>query len=549
MPRGRSARRALSNRSDDIDDIISSLPPGHPFYHSKAEMARLKAQFRIVEGERQAYFLQSQDLIRRQRREIERLCAEQEELQRSLRVCESYGHRQKDALVKQDLLLLLDHREEMDRQLEREALTLKQLDKEILSMERRLLSQRKGGGGWHKQRTQVPLYQKTIRVLEDKLDRAVTRFNTHVSRNGQLREDLEALRTKRSQFQQRRHSLERELQETRKDISDVIKLSTAVYDARVEVQMKMLMMKKAAMKDLAEYSREMRELERVIAHERHLQDFMSIKRRSQEEGLDVRSQETQESVEEMFSRIRSLSGEEDLDLLVKRFIQSEDQNFALFNKITEQNNAMKILKDQINQIQRDSRELCEEEQCREAECHALLGDLQAQQRAAQSQADGYEQRADTVANMLDRIKTGMDRMLRRLKSVRCVAEDLPGVSEATDGNPLSLLALVQQSSSKLLNIQAFVKSKSPRKYYHPKDAARALTQGTWTAEPSTGDYSASDESPFTEEEKPLTQKELRQRMIKEILQREGIIRPGRGRGAKPSRLSALPRSQRHRPEA
>ncbi|XP_036387710.1 coiled-coil domain-containing protein 114 [Megalops cyprinoides] len=484
MPRGRPARRVLSNRSDDIDDI-------------KAEMAKLKAQLRIVEGERQAYILQSQDLIRRQRREIERLRAEQEELQRSLRVCESYGHRQKDVLVTQDLLLLLDHREEMDRQLEREALTLKQLDKEILSMERRLLSQRKSGGGWHKQRTQVPLYQKTIRTLEDKLDRAVTRFNTHVSRNGQLREDLEALRTKRSQFQQRRHSLERELQEIRKDISNVIKFSTAVYDARVEVQMKMLMMKKAAVKDLAEYSREMRELERVIAQERHLQDFMNIKRRSQEEGLgdaaslsEVRSQE---SAEEMFSRIRSLSGEEDLDLLVNRFIQNEDQNFALFKKITEQNNAVKTLKDQINQIQKDSRELCEERQCREAECHALLGDLQAQQRAAQSQADGCEERAATVGNILDKIRTGMDRMLRRLKSVRCVAEDLPGVSEAADRNLLSLLALVQQSSSKLLNIQAFIRSK--------------------------------------------------------ILQREGIIGPSRGRGVKPSRLSALPRSQRRRPEA
>lgn len=49
--------------------------------------------------------------------------------------------------------------------------------------------------------------------------------------------------------------------------------------------MKMMMMKEKAAKDLAQYNAEMKELERLIAHEQRLKDFMATKC-NERAGLD-----------------------------------------------------------------------------------------------------------------------------------------------------------------------------------------------------------------------------------------------------------------------
>ena len=39
-----------------------------------------------------------------------------------------------------------------------------------------------------------------------------------------------------------------------------------------------------------------------------------------------------------------------MDLLVQRFIECEDKNFALFNYVNEQNNDMELLSEQIQDV-------------------------------------------------------------------------------------------------------------------------------------------------------------------------------------------------------
>ena len=57
-----------------------------------------------------------------------------------------------------------------------------------------------------------------------------------------------------------------------------------------------------------------------------------------------------ESYEAAFERIKEITGEDDMDLLVQRFIECEDKNFALFNYVNEQNNDMELLSEQIQDV-------------------------------------------------------------------------------------------------------------------------------------------------------------------------------------------------------
>ncbi|KAI1890495.1 hypothetical protein AGOR_G00154290 [Albula goreensis] len=531
-------------------------------------MAKLKTELRVIEGEREAYVFQSQDLIRKQRREIEWMQKEKEELDRTLSVCECRANRQRDADITQDLLILLEHGDEMDKMLQSERQTKEQLDKEILSVERKLANQRRQGStGGHSQRTQAPPTQKATHVLENDLNRALIRLSMHVSRNSQLREDLEVLCLKRREFQQRRQCLERELQEIHRDIKSVVDRSTAAHNTRVKVQMKIMKMKEMAVNELAQYHAEMKELEMVINQERHFQDFLTIKCHSRtgqedhphsphEDEWEMREEMTDEMLailDETFLKIHSFTGEENLDKLVRDFIEIEEQNSTLSDYVSKQNNEIKALKDQMNQIHHDIKHYHEDGQRRETEHQALMRDLQARRQAAEKKTQACNARAVVVNKIMDQVRagfaavvvyvcmhlcvfiSGIVRVVRRLERMRSLMKDLPSSSAITNNNLLVILELIDQKVSGLLGIQAFLNSKDPDKAAN--DSKQNATKG-----PETG----ADDS---EEGQSLTLKERRQQMIKEILQKEGIIGPNRGREANPSRLSIASSSQRRHPDA
>ncbi|XP_030634148.1 coiled-coil domain-containing protein 114 [Chanos chanos] len=562
MPRRRSAMSVHSDASDlDIDGI------------AETEMGKLQRQFRIMEGDRQAYSIQAQELIRKQRQEIESLHAEQEELQRSLHVSDSQSRRHSDSHDAQQLRTLLAQRDELEEQLERERQSQAELEKEVLSMERKLAELRKGEiYASLTQTSQVRQTKKTTSTLENKLDLALIRFNEQLTKNGCLREELETLRVERVRFQQLHRRLEKELQEIRRDIGNIINLSTSAYEARVEAQSKMNMMKEKAVKDLAQYTVEMKELERVIAHERRLKEFMTTKcneRASQDEGQDLSrrqelkeqrrtdsGQETLDTLEEVFQRIQNVTGEDDLDVLVTKFIQVEDRNFALFNYVNEQNTEAETLRDQIKQTREEMEQFHLQGLQQEQEHHSALREVDEQQRQTEAQAQEYETQANAIGKILDQIKTGVSTVFGLLECDRSLVEDMLGSSSGIrNSNIMAYLGLVEQKTNELLTLQAFINSKDLEKDYDPKDVARILLgqspelhrQTVVIQPPITGDDYNTEGSPLTdEEERPLTQGELRQRVMKGVLRKEGALRPG---GVKLSKISMVSSNRQHSPEA
>ncbi|XP_071382482.1 coiled-coil domain-containing protein 114 [Centroberyx affinis] len=563
MPRGRSATSARSDSSEmDIDG-------------TETEMAKLQRQFRIMEGDRQAYNIQAQEQIRKQRQEIEKLQREQEELQRSLHVSENVSRRQQDSEDTQSLRALLEHRDVLEEELEREKQCQRELEKEISGMEKKLAELRKGEVSTSDtQRSQTRRTQKAIRTLENKLDRALVCFNKQLTKNSHLREELETLRVERVRFQQLQHRLDKELQEIRKDIGEMINLSTAAYDARVEAQSKMTMMREKAVKDLAQYNTEMKELERVIAHERCLKEFMTTKcseRTGQDEGQEMgrrqlselkeqrrmdSGEESVDTLEEVFQRIQTVTGEDNLDMLVTRFIQVEDRNFALFNFVNEQNNEAEALKDQISQTQGEMEQFRVEGLQQEQDHRSLLRDIDEKQRETETQAGEYEKEASAVSTSLDQIKTGVNSIFSKMECDRSVIEDMLGSTAGiSENNMMSYLGLVEQKTNELLTMQAFLNSKDIDKDYNPKDLAKfllgqnpeMLKQNIIIQPPVTREDYDAEESPLTdEEERPLSQGELRHRIMKGVLRKEGSVQQA---GTKASKISQQFNSRRRSLEA
>uniref|UniRef100_A0A8C9WLB2 ODAD1 central coiled coil region domain-containing protein n=1 Tax=Scleropages formosus TaxID=113540 RepID=A0A8C9WLB2_SCLFO len=375
------------------------------------------------------------------------------------------------------------------------------LVEQIIKMEKKLATLRRTGNIVDAtQKSEA--FEKQKATLENKLHHALVQFNEQLTKNAQLREDLEALRLQWIWFQQLQYKLDKELQEVHRDIGDMINQSTVTYDARVEAQSKMVQLKEKADKDLAQYSEEMKELESVIAHERRLKEFISTKskeRSSREDSLDpTHRQEERErkrvepgeemldSLEEVFHKIQSVTGEENLDLLASKFIQGESAH--------------------------------RHEQSQEAKYHKLLRDTDIQQREAEAQAQSYESQAVAANNILEQIKTGVDRMFRKLNCDLSALEDMLGSStEIKDSNIMTYLSLIEKRTNELLSTQVLLSSKTLDSY-DPKDVARILLgQSLHLPAQNISIQSPTEGSLVTDEDEwSVTQQDLRQRIMMEV---------------------------------
>ncbi|XP_056398287.1 outer dynein arm-docking complex subunit 1 isoform X1 [Hyla sarda] len=534
-------RPASSIRSDNSDMDLEGM--------ADSELAKLQRMFRLKEGQRQATTIGKQEQIRRQQAEMSALERERDELLKDLRISESRRNQSRDQDHQEKLHILLEQKDELDEQLIYEKQTIADLDQEIKSWEKKIYNQRKqvrGSSGSAKQNTQT---QKNIKVMENRLDRSLTKFNLQLAKNSKMREEIDILRIERSRFDQLYKRLEKELLQTRKESGSVIDESSAAYDARDEAQTKMLQMRERAEKDLNQHTAEIKELQRVIDHDRRLKEFMGTKtqeRSISEEVLDARrrrekeeqerkkrdpTEDTIETYEQAFQQIQSVTGEDNLDILVNRFIEVEDRNFALFNYVNEQNNEIERLTEQITEIKREIEEFKAQGVRLEQEHRSILKNIEGKQEEAVKQADGYQQQLKGVMKILDQLKSGIDSLFKKINCDRSVLDEMLGSSSSIrEANIMQYLGLIEQKTNELLAAQSFLDSKNYDKPYDPQQTARVLLGQLVDLHPpvleiqppGTGDeYDSDSDSPTAdEEERPLTQAELRERIMKGVLKKE-----------------------------
>ncbi|XP_073513871.1 outer dynein arm-docking complex subunit 1 isoform X2 [Phyllobates terribilis] len=497
MPHRRSASSIRSDNSDmDLEGMADS------------ELAKLQRMFRLKEGQRQATTIGKQEQIRRQLAEMHTLERERDELLKDLRISESRSNQSRDQDHQGKLHSLLEQKNDLDEQLASEKQTIADLDQE-----------------------------------------ASTKFNLQLSKNSKMREEIDILRIERSRFDQLYKRLEKELLQTRKEIGFVIDESSAAHDARDEAQTKMLQMKEKAEKDLNQHTAEIKELQRVIDHDRRLKEFMGTKtqeRSISEEVLDARrrrekeeqerkkkdpTEDTIETFEQAFQQIQSVTGEDNLDILVNRFIEVEDRNFALFNYVNEQNNEIERLTEQITEIKREIEEFKAQGVRLEQEHRSILKNIEGKQEEAVKQADDYQLQLKGVMKILDQLKSGIDSLFKKINCDRSVLDEMLGSSSSIrEANIMQYLGLIEQKTNELLAAQSFLDSKNYDKPYDPQETARVLLGHLVDLHPpvyeiqppGTGDeYDSDNDSAMAdEEERPLTQAELRERIMRGVLKKE-----------------------------
>ncbi|XP_075881493.1 coiled-coil domain-containing protein 114 isoform X2 [Nelusetta ayraudi] len=532
MNRGRAAPSARSDTSDMDSE--------------ESEITRLRRQLRIMEGDRHVYNFQTREKIRKQEQEIDNLMREQEELHRNLGTANRFSHEQQADEDAAGLRALLEQGDLLEDEMKKEKQAKMELEKEIMNMQQKMTDLKRDAAS---SITSVGSEEKpahTFRTLEYKLDRQFICFNELMTKKSQVRKELHTLQIERVRFQRLKTRLEKELEDSRKEIDKFLLRSISAHDARVEAQTKMMMIKERADKDIFMYNIEIKELERIIAHECRLKEYMTTKcneRSGQDDTQDTGpsqlsqlkdqrmvdlGEESLENLEEVFQRIHTMKGEDNLDILVTRFIQEEDRNFAHYNFVNEQNNEAQALKDRISQMDAEIEQFKEESSQQEKNNNSRLGDIDKQQKQTESWAEDYERQTSVISKILDDVRAAISSTLKTTQCDYSALEDALGSSAGiTESNVMSYMSLVELKTIELLAIRAYLESKDVDKDYNPKELAKSLLgqypkllKQDIVIEPTHDgmDFIGSPDS--EEEEVQLSHDELRQRIINTVLQQQ-----------------------------
>lgn len=529
-------RPTTRNSNDDSDDENAL----------EAELNKLELNFKISEQQRLQYSIEVQKTIRLQNQLIKNLESEKSELNKNLNLAESKTNEVKDETKIGKLETLLEAKDRREREIKEERERGKDLDVKLQEWERKIKLKRREVGGANAGANFTAHSKKQEKVFENRLDHALKSFNTILTKNAELRDEIDNLRVERNRFEDLHKKLGKELETLRKEISEVIENSTQAYDQREEAQAKMVLMRDKEDKDKTQLNSELKELIRVIDHDKKLKEFMKIKtqeRQEDEELISWRKKKEQEAAEKRrkekeehsveayeskFREIEMITGETDLDKLVDRFIQVENKNYALFNFVNELNNQVEFLQEQIDQIQTDMRLFEKQGIELEEQRKQILKELEQKHRNSTQLAEEYEEKIRANKKILDQSRIGIQSLFTKINCDRSQIDILLLSKEGvTETNMSQYLGIVDSRTDELLKWQSILASKKENVPFKDK-APNYIGEGAQVKQarqlmpiPSTGDgHDGAGEGDAEDSFKPLTRAELENRVLDGVKRKE-----------------------------
>uniref|UniRef100_A0A8D1RYG5 Outer dynein arm docking complex subunit 1 n=1 Tax=Sus scrofa TaxID=9823 RepID=A0A8D1RYG5_PIG len=409
-----------------------------------------------MEGERRAYSKEVHQRINKQLGEIQRLEGVRDKLQVQISIAQSQVKRLRDSERLENMGHLLKCRVQVQAEVKELQEQTRALDREIQEWETRIFA--------HSQDVKAPgcvLSQKVkvrqrIKILEDQLDRVTCRFDIQLVRNATLREELDLLRIERNRYLNVDHKLQKE-----------------------EAKNKISMLRERAEKEVAQNETEVQILQRQVAHLEQLHRFLKLKnddrqpdpailakreQRAREvaEGLRKTSQEKLVlRYEDALNKLYQLTGESDPDLMVEKYLELEERNFAEFNFINEQNSELEHLQEEIKEMQEALVSRRRSEEDRRAQQEQQRTELQQRVDEVHTEAENLEARFQDFRGQLEALKTAIQRLFTRAQCDSTLINDLLGVKTQMRDRDIGLfLGLIEKRLVELLMVHAFLETQS-----------------------------------------------------------------------------------------
>ncbi|KAL6042319.1 hypothetical protein STEG23_012805 [Scotinomys teguina] len=511
---------------------------------AEAELKKLRQQFRKMVESRKSFNFRNQRMIANQYKEIENLKAEQAETTLFLSLMKSPKNLDLNQKNFMELHFLLQTKGDYEALNTSMKVLLGELDDKIVQMERKISNQRQIILKTQEANNPRKL-QKQIHILETRLNLVTVHFDKMLTSNAQLRKDIEDLLFEKAAYDHVYQQLQRRLQTQKKTMNVAIEQSAQAYEQRVEAMARMAAMKDRQQKDISQYNLEIRELERLYAHETKLKSFLLVKLNDRSEFEEqakkkevVKSKkhgkkskgESFESYEVAHLRLLKLAENKDLNQLTEDFLAKEEKNFARFTYVTELNNDMETMHKRTQKIQDDIINLRSQQQSSHEGTQSVLRQMKEKLKKTTEEADVFENKYKEMSKTLEFLKKSVEKLF---KKINCDPTEILGklgeTGKITDINLQQYFAIIEKKTNDLLILESFQRLKEaegpdvdvPQPFVNPFWGGSALLKApepTKVVPPVFGLDSFSDK--LEEVEHPLDHSSLRQLVLENYLQKD-----------------------------
>ena len=476
-----------------------------------SELDLLQRKYRSMELHRRDISEDNTNTLRMQRQQIDKLKKDHERVKEELALETRQAKLNNNISAAQSIAKLQDQGDIYQRKIEGEKRRVHELKQTIARMEDSILRERKESGGINAARDSNIATTKQIRILENRLDKALVKFNEALAHNKQLRETIDNLRRERVVFDGIYRKLERELAEKKLKMASIIEVSHVSYEQRDAAQAEMYVLQSNAEEQQLLFEKEWSELGELIHKDKLMKQTLQHKEQERSQqllrqvgaplpaaqpglhstlsstlsstlgstGLVVSAGAEEESrlkkkvsrsartidkerssihlnaekvasYEEAFALIQKATNISDIEQLVGVFLSAEDENFRLFNFVNQLNGDIEREEDAIERLRQqvDAMKGGEEESV-EGVRKQLLASLASDLSQHTSQRVANEQAARQAEGMLASLVEGVEAVFDLLGCDRARARERVGSEAVTESTVGEWLGMVEERVNEL----------------------------------------------------------------------------------------------------
>lgn len=454
---------------DKVDPLEAQL-------EAQMELSHLQRQYRCLRNDRRMYTDETENTLRKQKITIEALVKEKKELEAMMHVASSRQNEKFDQRNVEKLVELLEREAQAQEELKKEKEAIAGVDEKVAAMREKINQQsKKMGGSKDVYQEKHVANMKLTRILENRLDEMTKKFSIALTGNLKLREHINHVEGQKARFLDLHKRLQAELIEGKKEIDRISEVATTHFTIRDEAQHRMASLRERADREMAVYNAEIKDVKRILEHDRKLRKFMTTKAEDRasilEDELMVRAikkyeaqlnglQQETSKFEEIFDKIKEATGIEDTDTLVKSFIENEDRNFALYNYVNNMNTEIENLKDDIRRL-KDEIELINKEGV-DSDVHRkeILNELEQKMVEVTDELTLVNKEYKASRRQLELLKPKVESVFNSIECDRSSIAELLGIGVSIDDNNImQYLGIIEQKCNELLQNKALEKIK------------------------------------------------------------------------------------------
>lgn len=431
----------------------------------QAELLRLQRQFRLLEDDRRAYKEETEYLLQKQRETIKVLNEEHNELAKDNKLAGGTKVQNFDAENTQKLKYLLAEESDVNLEFSERKRDLESVNDKIKDMLDTSDVQRKYMGGCKESERKTKEMNKMIMVMENRLNEANKKFNIALAENNKMRQEIDHIDIQRKKFEDLHKKLTKMFKEKKKEKDFLIETSTSLFNSRDEAHNRMQSLREKSGRDVAQYNAELKDLLRVIDHDKTLHEFMATKTLERSELFEASIQGRKEkklrdyvktlqgqvnNYDDIFQRLVEVSGMEDVDEMVKKFVLVEDENFAAFNYIKEQTEKIQVKEAAIESFKEQIKKMNVDETIIDAERKQIYDKLLQEEVDINAEHQKCTNKIKEKQEKIDRIAQAVDDLVDKIGCNRGPRTTLLNGSKLTNSNIIQWIGLVEQRCCELI---------------------------------------------------------------------------------------------------